>query len=337
MSTFEEFTFEISQSINYLVKFAQNQPERILYDKKSYSSLVLIGKAINSDLDYVEFDVFSLNRFDRVILNYLNKIYEIRANIDFQTKTDWKNAETAIDQNEILAQTFAYVIDIVNEIVQCSIEFCFLFVRNDCLRLCLEFLKDESFLNKSEQVKILYGNPISIPNYLTMIISNLANRTCDELKHVWTSLNAVEILLKIEEKVNQTTRLNSYHTLAYLLDDRHIETLLFEQNKMNTILDALFCLLSKVSVDFRKRDFHRISIHVHFREKPMKCEIHHVRRDDGILTSFGGILVRIYKLALNDSIKHTIYYNECIKGCFETILKRGKLTNVKVRQFETSN
>ena len=321
MSTPNEFTLEINKLINYLAKFTREQSNRVLDDKKSYSSLFLIGKTLNSNSDDVDFGIFVKKRFDQVISNYLNEILKIRSSIDFQTKIDWKMAETATDRNEILAQTFTYVIDITNEIVQSSVEFCSLFVENDGLHLCLEFLRDQVFLNKNENVKIMSGHPISIADFLTMIIANLANRTCDEQKHKWKSLNAAEILIKIGE-VNPATRLNSYYTLAYLLDDKQIEHL-FEQNKMKVILDALLRLLVKASINFKENDCQRFYIQIIFKGKSMKYDVHHVIRDDGILTSIGGVLMRLYKLSVNDSIKLAIYFDENAKDCFKVILEKG--------------
>ena len=325
MSTSNKLNFEIKKLVNNLTIFTREQSARILDDKKCYSSLVLIGKILNSNSSYVDFDIFPQARFDQVIANYLREILRIRASIDFQTKLDWQHAETALERNEILAQTFTYVIDITNEIVQCSVEFCALFVENDGLRLCLEFLADQVFLDKNENVKILFGRPVGITDFLTMIIANLANRTCDDgQKHLWKSLNASEILLKIADAVHPATRLNAHYTLVYLLDDTGIESL-FEQNQMKPILDALLGLLFKASSKLKENGFQRLYIQINFKGKTLKYDIHHVSRDDGVLTSLGGVLVRLYKLAVNDVIKVAIYFEQNFKDCLKIILEKGNL------------
>ena len=317
MSTPNEFNFEIKKLVNNLTIFTREQSSRVLDDKKCYSSLLLIGKILNSNSIYVDFDIFAQARFDQVIANYLREILRIRASIDFQTKLDWQHAETALERNEILAQTFTYVIDITNEIVQCSMEFCALFVEYDGLRLCLDFLADQVFLNKNENVKILFGRPVGITDFLTMIIANLANRTCDEQKHLWKSFNAAEILLKIAD-----VNINAHYTLVYLLDDKEIESL-FEQNQMKPIFDALLRLLIEASGKFRENDFQRLTIQINFKGRTLKYDIHHVSRDDGVLTSLGGVLVRLYKLAVNDLIKVAIYFDHNAKDCLKAILEKG--------------
>ena len=97
--------------------------------------------------------------------------------MDFQTRIDWRNAENAVRRNEILAQIFTYVIYITNEILIRSFELCSLFVQNNGLCLCLEFLKDNAFLNKNKYVKIIdSGNPLGIADSLTMIMANLVEK-----------------------------------------------------------------------------------------------------------------------------------------------------------------
>jgi predicted transcriptional regulator len=317
MSTPNEFNFEIKKLVNNLTNFTREQSASILDDKKCYSSLLLIGKILNSNSIYIDFGIFAQTRFDQVIANYLREILKERTSVDFQTKLDWQHAETALERNEILAQTFTYAIDITNEIVQCSVEFCTLFVEYDGLRLCLEFLKDQDFLNKNENVKILFGRPVGITDFLTMIIANLANRTCDEQKHLWKSFNAAEILLKIAN-----VNINAHYTLVYLIDDKEIESL-FEQNKMKPILEALLRLLIEASIKFKENDFQRLYIQLSFKGRTLKYDIHHVNRDDGVLTSLGGVLVRLYKLAVNDLIKLAIYFDQNIKDCLKAFLEKG--------------
>ena len=324
VSNLEKYLVDLVETICYLKKFTQDQPDKILEDTKCYTSLILLGKTLESSSDDINFDIFVQQRFDQVISNYLNEIFKIRLKVDFQTKIDWDIAETVCERNEILAQTFSYVIDITNEILGSSVEFCSLFVENDGLRICLEFLADEAFLNKNEKVNILSrGDPVGLPNFLIMIVANLATKTCDQQKPKWKSLNTAEILLRVVEIIPET-QFNSFSPLAYLLDDKQIETL-FEQNEMKPILDALLSLLVKVSFDLRENDLDRQNIEISLKGNSIKCEIHHVDQGDGILASVYDILGCLYKLALNDSIKQVIYFDDKIKGCFKTILEKGCL------------
>ena len=313
--------FDLSEPVNYLTTFTRDQADKILDDRKSYSSLILLVNTLHCHPEYVNLEIFIQNRFDQVISNYLNEIFKIRADIDFQTKIKCEKADTAFERNEILAQTFTFVTRFTNEIANLSIEFCTLFVENDGLRLCLEFLRDEEFLNRNEKVKFLYKNPIDVPNYLTMIISNLAQRTCDEQKHKGKSLNAAEILLRLV-KINPETQLNSYSTLAYLLDDKQIETL-FDQNKMKPILDALLSLLVKASINLIENHLDRRKLEINFKGKPIKCEIHFVDQGDGSWMSADDILMSLYKLAVNESLKVAIYFDENINEYFMNILEKG--------------
>ena len=70
MSTPNEFNFEIKKLVNNLTHFTREQSSRVLDDKKCYSSLLLIGKILNSNSIYVDFDIFAQARFDQVIANY---------------------------------------------------------------------------------------------------------------------------------------------------------------------------------------------------------------------------------------------------------------------------
>jgi len=148
-----------------------------------------------------------------------------------------------------------------------------------------------------------------------MIITNLAQRTCDDQKHVWKSLNAAQILFNIPE-------VNSNHTFAYLLDDKEIETL-FKQNKMKPILDEFFGILIKASVNFKEDNLYRISKEINFKGKSIKCEYHHERGVDDVLTGMVGVLLCLYKFSVNDSIKLAIYFNENVKDCLKTFLEKG--------------
>ena len=328
MSTPNEFTFEISKATNYLKQFTQDQPDRILKDKKSYSSLILIGKTLYDHSENVDFEVFIKNSFDQVILNYWKEIFKIRMNIDFKTKIDWRNAETAIEKNEILVQTFNFLFFITTQILIRSVGLCFLFVQNDGLRLCLELLNDKAFIIKNKDVKVgIQSNPLDITEYISaLIIQHLVVNTCDELKHVWTSLNAAEVLFEIA-KVNSTNRLNSYFSLAYLLDDKQIEKLA-EENEMKLILNSFIKLIIKASESFKKNDFRRIIKEVNFKGKPIKCDIHYIEREDGIWNSVTGILNCLYQLAVNDKIKFVIYSEENFKNYFKIFLEKGNFFEI---------
>jgi len=288
--------------------------------KKSYLSLVLITKELNSNPDNVDYAMFIQQRFDQVTSNYLNEIFQIRSSIDFQTQIKWEINETASKLNDIQVQSFKYVLYIVNKLVQCSmLEFCSLFVENDGLRLCLEFLKDEDFLNKNKKVMV---EDLGIPDYLTMIVQTLANRTCDEQKPKWKSLDAADILLKLGE-VGPASLLNSYFTFAYLLDDKQIESLV-EQNKMKSILDAFLKILVTASDSYKKNDLDRSDpIEIKLKGTPVKCKILFVDRGDGISNTIDEILVCLFKLAVNDSIKLQIYLDKRSNESFKTILEKG--------------
>ena len=109
MATPNDFNPEFKNSINHLTKFTQDQPYRILKDRKCYLSLISIGKIIYDHQDQIDFGIFVQNRFDQVISNYLKEIFKIRMEIDFHAELEWENAETYIEENEILFQTFINV------------------------------------------------------------------------------------------------------------------------------------------------------------------------------------------------------------------------------------
>lgn len=324
MSTPNEFTFEISKATNYLKQFTQDQPDRILKDKKSYSSLILIGKTLYDHSENVDFDVFIKNGFDQVILNYWKEIFKIRMNIDFKTKIDWRNAETAIEKNEILVQTFNFLLFITTQILIRSVGLCFLFVQNDGLRLCLELLNDKAFIIKNKDVKVgIQSNPLDITEYISaLIIQHLVVNTCDELKHVWTSLNAAEVLFEIA-KVNSTNRLNSYFSLAYLLDDKQIESLGEHDEKLESIIDFMLNLLITICHNFKTNHLARITSRINFKAKSIKYDIHHVDRGDGIEIGVDEILHCLYKLAVNETMKSDLFFYGNLKDCLKIILENG--------------
>ena len=315
MSSPNEINLEIKKQTDSLKKFTLEQPDKILKDRKSFLSLVSIGKTIFDHGVDVDFGIFAQKRFDKVISNYLSEILKIRSSINFQTQIDWDIAETVIDRNEILEQTFTYVLKITNLILVHSVEFCSYFVENNGLRLCLESFNDQNFVKKITNAKSNDGSLIRLSDILSMIITNLAQRTCDDQKHVWKSLNAAQILFNIPE-------VNSNHTFAYLLDDKEIETL-FKQNKMKPILDEFFGILIKASVNFKEDNLYRISKEINFKGKSIKCEYHHERGVDDVLTGMVGVLLCLYKFSVNDSIKLAIYFNENVKDCLKTFLEKG--------------
>ena len=320
---------KIRKQVNYLTAFTREKPNRILDDNESYISLVLIGKTLlNENLEHFEFGIFVQNRFDQVISNYLKEIFKIRESIDFQTKIDWKTAEYASNLNEIIAQTFSYIIEITEKILFNSVEFAYLFVKNDGLRFCLDFLNDDKFMIQNKHIKVDFSprlNLLSISDYMTMLITNLKS-TYDESKQIWSNLNASDILLKIA-KINAATRLNSYVILAFILDDKQIEAL-FEKNEMTMILNSFIQLISKASESFKLKDFDRTITEIDFKGIPVKCEIHLIERGDGISCTLLEVLECLFKLAVNDSIKVSIYFQGNFKNCLRNLLENGNLYNL---------
>jgi len=190
--------------------------------------------------------------------------------------------------------------------------------------LCLEFLKDEIFLNKNKDAGFeLSGNYYSVLDFFILNISVSALASCDEQKHKWKSLNVATILLNVAD-VNQSIRSKSFNALALLLDDKQIEAL-FEQNKMKLILDSLLEYVKKTSVNFNMNIFRRRNAEINFKGKPIKCEIHYEFDGNGMPTNIHGVLQRLYKLSVNDSIKLAIYFDANIKEGLKTILEKGKL------------
>ena len=62
-------TERFNSAIDHLTKFTKEKPDRILDDKKCYSSLLLIGKTIYSHSEIIDYPVLVQSRFDNVISN----------------------------------------------------------------------------------------------------------------------------------------------------------------------------------------------------------------------------------------------------------------------------
>jgi len=325
MSTPNEINLEIKKLMNNLTKFTRERPDRILDDRQCYLSLLNIYNIIEKKHELIDFDVFAKNRFDQVIANYLKELFKVRMSIDFQTKFIFNDAQVAAsERNEVLVKTLLCVNTIANVISLRSVEICSLFVEHECLQLWLEFLKDELFLNKNKDAGFeLSGVYESVIDNFLMNISLLALASCDEQKHKWKSLNAATILLNVAD-VNQSTRSNSFNALALLLDDKQIEAL-FEQNKMKLILDSILEYVIQTSVNFNMNMFERRTFEIKFKGKPIKCEIHYEFDENGRAKFIHGVLQRLYKLSVNDSIKLAIYFDANIKEGLKTILEKGKL------------
>ena len=162
--------------------------------------------------------------------------------------------------------------------------------------------------------------------YLTFF-QNKANlvSTCDDYKHVWSRLDAVNILLRIS-KLKESTRFNVHYILAYLLDDQQIENIV----EIKSIVETILVYMLKAKHDFDNENLMMLAIQTELKGKTLECLIHHVDRGDGIAINIKELLECLYKLSVSEKIKTDVYSNATAKVCFKTYLEKSVILRIEI-------
>ena len=135
--------------------------------------------------------------------------------------------------------------------------------------------------------------------------------TCDDQKHVWHHLDAVNILLQVASYTWSSigTVFNARFTLAFLLDDSQLMSLV----EIRSILESNLRFMRLASAHYKDDNLVRISIQIEVSGTSLEMDIHHVDRGDGMSISVKEILECLFRLSLNDALKEEIYFSEEVK------------------------
>ena len=288
---------------------------------KSYRALTFIGNSLDKfDIDIYENDI-DIRLFDAEFVQVLSKLllylYEIRHDLDFDVVIDLDLSDRPRDLNEKRIFTLNYVILISHELECNSLELYTQFVLKQGLKALLSFLDDDTFL-KQNQCFLGDGD---FSEFVDSAAINLFNMrfTCDELRHVWVDLNAVNVLAKIG-RIKDSSKFISYATLLYVADDLQIETL----KDIFLLAELLLAHLLKAKHRFEKNNVKRAWKKINFKGKLVAYQTLHINVGNSFKLSVVYILDCLYKLACNPKVKSKMYFMNEMKSCLRTIFYEGK-------------
>ena len=293
---------------------------KFFYNKNGYLALIFIGKTITFFRYKYDRKPFVSEEFEEFMSHVLQYFYENRNSLNFDLKVNALSAEEATQFNEIQILVFTYVVYILNKILIQSTEFRKLFVMNNCLEIVLLFFSDNDFITKNKKTFIRDpASPTEFPVYLAMILTNTLS-TCDDCRHKWNSLNAANVLLKIDKTNGEDFYNQVIFILAFLLDDKKLESFVEIDAKM---IEYIQTELISAKNDFDKNNLQRMPTQIIINNKSFNTHVHLIQ--SGRTASFYiiEILEWLYKLSVNEKVKVKIYFNQSIHSCFKTFLEKG--------------
>ena len=306
------------ESINYLLNFSDSH--KLVEDYRGYNGFIFIGKFVGYYLEITDTHTLVSKGIVQVIAKQMQALFDIRNEIDFEIQSFIVNAEKANTLNEKRILVLSSLLYTTNVLQIVSVEFVNQFVQTNGLKVYLEFLKDEHFLisNLKTEIDFLSGQNQNFFQYLTLNLYNLS-RFSDEYKQIWSDLDAVNILLKAVN-LNPSIIFNSYRSIANIADDKHIESL----KEIHSIIEIVIKYLKDCKCDFDANQFVRRKYQIHFKGNSLDCFYHSIYTDNSILLGIKGLLDTLYKLSINDKVKHDIYFSDGMQSCFSTFLLKGK-------------
>ena len=307
----------IVKAIDYLNKYSTDIPKLFTDSNGCDAHLCLVQIISHYEIN---FQTFVAKGFEVFLSNLMLYFYEIRNDLNLEKNNNIKKSDLEFNKKRVLI--LANSLYMKNLIFRRSKQFCIEFVHKQGLKPYISFLKDQKFMQKYRDTQIVdfSNDPYGFLDYVVLNLSSLSLKTADELKQEWNDLDSVNTFLNVV-KVKESLLSDAYMAIAYILDDKQIESL----TEIHLIADLLSLSLKTCATNFVNNIFKRAKRQVTFKGKPIDCQVQVYTSADNVDTSIIVLMESLYRLSVNDRLKNDIYFKNEMKNCFESFLIKGRI------------
>lgn len=342
METFTEATFNyewnaaanpadtLPKAVNYLSSNVAGDTEKLFTDSVALKALFFVGKMTAYENSRIDFAVFESDEFLTFLGALMSYSYENHSEFDFEFQTInifFPEQATTLPSKRFFA--FKYCMHISNQIISQSVFVGTHYPLLKGLKGHIDFLNDLNFVKTHlDSDLVMWDNvPYNVLEYLVLNISSLS-RHCEDIKQKWIELDVVNVLLKLAEiKTSTAFKFDCYTTCVNIADDKQIESLSQINDSFSHLLGERLKLLSEA---FVSGEFERQTRQVFENNTKINYEIISLKEVNK--TSYTYLLVAnsLYKLAVNNKMKETIYFNLNAKEYFKIIMTKGNVYEIKL-------
>jgi hypothetical protein len=317
------------KALSYLANKYRSSAHMIAFfdDKIAQSAFYFVAKYDFEQLEndcYVEYE---LAGFDRFLANLIIYFSEIRNQLDFtEQEQDILDAEWARELAERHTLCLRYALFLIKtNAMMVNPSFCKNFCLNDGLKGLLALLSDKAFVEKhvSTEFVMWESDKILLLEYTLMDVVNLS-MYCEDVKQKWTELDAVITLKFLSRKIPSC----SYYCLTAitnLADDWQIEKL----EEVNVYRGMIVDRLQHVAASFDANTVKQQNRIIFENNQMVSVDIACITESNGTTTSLFTILHGLYKLAINNKMKHELYFDLNCKQYMKSIILAGRECETK--------
>lgn len=309
---------KLGPAIDYLKSLDLSQ---LLNDHKAFEAIFLWSKThgynTNDMSKYIETGK-NAEIIGSLIGNILDEVSQHLNEIDFNDiYIELNDQKKVLPRNHLIMSLLTYLLYTVNLSLSASVVFNLNFTASNGLKACLRFLNpNDGILEKTldATLKDFSLTNLNIVKYVLLDI-NAMSRNYEENATKWNELDALNILLNVA-KMKSDAQFDAYVAISNIANDKQIESL----NEVYTIVDLLVDMLKRGAADLNFGNFTRSSRQIiDQNRKPVYVEFLIVIRKDGIKSSIQTPLMALYRLAVNDALRSSIYFGSNIKNDIKVI------------------
>jgi hypothetical protein len=302
---------------------AKSEIASFFANKTARDALFFIGKYLAFEVvhDYEPFLFSNFNVFITALLSHFSA---------FEKTLEFTCQEFALDQAEsesnpegIKVLCLKYGLFITNHLSKNSEGFCRRFIKTSGIKSLLDILNDEEFTQKNHSavLTLWHGQEFSLIDYFLAIIGNLSQR-CNDLKHLWTQMNASETLLKLIRNYSIET-LADVTCIANLTLDKQLE----RPEMSDKVCKHLSRLLEEFSIAIGS-SITRYLKFIFENQKRVECEVACIINEDHTTITLFEVLDVLYNLSLNLKLSEALYFGHNAKDCLMSILAKGNTKEI---------
>ncbi len=221
---------KLQEPVTFLLHPSNCEPiSNLTSSQACYEALYYTGQFIAYQTSLIEYSYFIDVKFHellgRLLLHLAN---DLVSSLDF-VKDQVTNANFPVSgatDNQRCVDIFGVTVYIINLCMKKHLKFKLEFQKTLGLEAHFKLLSNSDFMAKNSSVQIAPYRICSVvlTNFVVINISSLS-LTCQEYKHLWTQVGAVNVLLDLLRKNNLVAKEYLYKTLTYVADDKQLEAL----------------------------------------------------------------------------------------------------------------
>ena len=308
----EKVMAKMDEALAYIKSL--DSSEKIIKSQDAYEKFCLIhsGSIYADDL----VDKLNKNSFFLVLTNTLTYL-SARIN-NSSEQFDYKHIKKPLprweayeitNQNERIIYILTHVLDIINLILPSSIDFCSLFASDENkLSSLLNLLKNKDLVN------FLY---IFDDGVLGTIVYDLnwISKVSLNYKNIWHELKAIDILFDFNKKINKY-KIYIYMIISNIAYDKQIESYTEVQDSIDDFV-GMTCDCIENYYQISKLEF--IDDETQVKQEFDVLFVKDFANNASI--SITGLLISLFRLAVNDKIKLSIYQKPGFVDSLKKLIK----------------